>query len=103
MSTGPRIVGYFGTHVTMARIGRIGIWAPFGDRVLFKTPDGKIHFDKSYGFDVFLANLRLGKKVRLPVYATFVKVFSNEELRFIEAGANSGKDLIGLSTTFVRW
>jgi hypothetical protein len=104
-TTGPngsQAYGLFGTHLTLARAGRVHLWGPPGMLVV-RRPERKIEVKMTWGVDVFLAELPLPfGSHRLPLYVSFAKVFGAPEQQALQHKVNAGLDMLGFSVTLKR-
>lgn len=102
-SSGPRVYGLLGTHLTLAKAGRVFLWGPPG-MLLLRHPTGEVQVRMTWGIDVFVGDVLVpfASGFKVPVYLSIAKAFGKNEQDAIEHGVNAGLDMIGFSVTFKR-
>ena len=98
---GARAYGLFGTHLTLAHMGRVYLWGPPGMLVV-RRPEGQTDIRMTWGVDIFVADIPIGQDFRLPLYFSIAKVFGQHEKQAIQSGVNAGMDMVGFSFTIRR-
>jgi hypothetical protein len=99
---GSSVYGLAGTHLTLAHASRIHLWGPPG-LIVIHRPDGQFEVKKTWGVDIFLADIPLPFTTRkLPLYATAAKVFNKTEAQAIRHHIDAGLDMFGISVTLKR-
>jgi len=102
-SSGPRVYGLLGTHLTLARAGRIYFWGPPGV-LLLRHPTGEVQVRMTWGIDIFVGDVPVpfGAGFKVPIYFSIAKAFGKNEQQAIERGVNAGLDMLGFSVTLKR-
>ena len=100
---GPRVYGVFGTHLTMATVGRFYVWGPPGV-LLVKRPEGPMEVRMTWGIDFLIADIPMpfGQGRKVPLYLSVVKAFDKNEQQALEKRINAGMDMIGFSVSIKR-